>query len=73
MLNALPLRGQSFCNVRRRATNALESCPWCFSNKGRPKHLTVSIGQTAYLMLPPKYAPCSLSLFCTALSNLIWS
>ena len=41
-------------HVRRRANNALQSCAWCFSNAGRPKHLTVSIGQTAYLMLPPK-------------------
>ncbi len=59
-----------FCDVRRRATNALESCPWCFSNKGRPKHLTISIGQTAYLMLPPKYARLLPSLCHIILSEL---
>ena len=45
----------------RRATNALEACPWCFSSKRRPKHLTVSIGQTAYLMLPPRCGPLPIS------------
>ena len=44
-----------FC---RRASNALEACAWCLSSNRRPKHLTVSIGQTAYLMLPPRSGPC---------------
>lgn len=37
-----------------RATNALEACAYCFTSKRRARHLTVAIGQTAYLMLPPR-------------------
>uniref|UniRef100_A0A6B2LAU4 Cwf19-like C-terminal domain-containing protein n=1 Tax=Arcella intermedia TaxID=1963864 RepID=A0A6B2LAU4_9EUKA len=31
-----------------------KSCYYCFSNKKIPKHLIMSLGNTTYLMLPPK-------------------
>ena len=40
----------------RRANNALEACVYCFSSQRRPRHLTLAIGQTCYLMLPPRWA-----------------
>ena len=44
----------------RRASNAVDACAYCFSSKRRLRHLTVAIGQTAYLMLPPKWVHPSL-------------
>ena len=38
----------------RRVTNAVDRCPLCFSSTARPRHLTISLGQTAYLALPAR-------------------
>lgn len=38
----------------RRVTNAVDRCPLCFSSTCRPRHLTISLGQTAYLALPAR-------------------
>lgn len=38
----------------RRVTNAVDRCPLCFSSTRRPRHLTISLGQTAYLALPAR-------------------
>ena len=38
----------------RRLTNAVDRCSLCFSSSSRPRHLTISLGQTAYLALPAR-------------------
>lgn len=38
----------------RRAANAVDRCSLCFSSASRPRHLTVSLGQTAYLAIPAR-------------------
>lgn len=39
--------------AQKRIVTQEERCQFCFSNPSRPKHLTVSIGNSCYLMLPP--------------------
>lgn len=56
----------------RRASNAVDACTFCFSSKRRPRHLTIAIGQTAYLMLPPKCAAlfgCTITVVVVTLSH----
>ncbi len=50
----------------RRVTNAVDRCPLCFGSASRPRHLTISLGQTAYLALPARSDPvmCSLLFPC---------
>eukprot|EP00884_Botryococcus_braunii_P013106 jgi/Botrbrau1/21797/Bobra.0190s0022.1 len=36
----------------RKATSATDNCTYCLASARRPRHLTVAIGQVAYLMLP---------------------
>ncbi|KAL3152781.1 hypothetical protein ABBQ38_012367 [Trebouxia sp. C0009 RCD-2024] len=38
----------------RRGANAVDRCSLCFSSVSRPRHLTISLGQTAYLALPAR-------------------
>lgn len=38
----------------RRGANAVDQCSLCFSSVSRPRHLTISLGQTAYLALPAR-------------------
>ena len=38
----------------RRSTQALDRCNLCFGSAARQRHLTISLGQTAYLALPAK-------------------
>ena len=38
----------------RRAASALDGCASCFASSRRPRHLTIAIGQTCYVMLPPR-------------------
>ncbi|DBA82399.1 TPA: hypothetical protein ACH3X2_000649 [Trebouxia sp. C0005] len=38
----------------RRVTTAVDRCPFCFASTSRPCHLTISLGQTAYLALPAR-------------------
>ena len=38
----------------RRAASALDACTYCFASSRRPRHLTIAIGQTCYVMLPPR-------------------
>ncbi|KAL5731512.1 hypothetical protein ACHQM5_004233 [Ranunculus cassubicifolius] len=40
-------------HITKRISTQQERCRFCFENPARPKHLTVSIGNFAYLMLPP--------------------
>ncbi|KAK9857597.1 hypothetical protein WJX84_001060, partial [Apatococcus fuscideae] len=40
----------------QRMTSAQDQCNLCFASPRRPRHLTISIGQGAYLLLPPRYA-----------------
>ncbi|KAK9823428.1 hypothetical protein WJX72_002672 [[Myrmecia] bisecta] len=37
-----------------RTSSILDNCARCFASARRPRHLTISIGQTAYLMLPER-------------------
>lgn len=38
-----------------RVNRLLDACVWCLASSRRPKHLTLSIGQTVYLGLPHRY------------------
>ncbi|DBA83040.1 TPA: hypothetical protein ACH3X1_006813 [Trebouxia sp. C0004] len=38
----------------RRISNAVDRCPLCIASTSRPRHLTISLGQTAYLALPAR-------------------
>ena len=38
----------------RRASSALDRCNLCFNSARRAKHLTIAIGQSAYLALPDR-------------------
>lgn len=38
----------------RRSMQALDRCNLCFGSAARQRHLTISLGQTAYLALPAK-------------------
>ncbi|GAB4814505.1 hypothetical protein N2152v2_001551 [Parachlorella kessleri] len=38
----------------KRLSSALDQCTRCFASASRPKHLTVAIGQGAYLALPER-------------------
>ena len=38
----------------RRVTNAVDRCSLCFASTSQPRHLTISLGQTAYLALPAR-------------------
>ncbi len=38
----------------QRMTSAQDQCNLCFASARRPRHLTISIGQSAYLLLPPR-------------------
>ena len=38
----------------RRGANAVDRCSLCCSSASRPRHLTISLGQTAYLALPAR-------------------
>ncbi|KAH7294786.1 hypothetical protein KP509_27G018900 [Ceratopteris richardii] len=40
-------------NAHRRIVTQEERCQFCFNNQSRPKHLTLSIANSCYLMLPP--------------------
>ncbi|MCO5611201.1 hypothetical protein L7F22_065451 [Adiantum nelumboides] len=39
--------------VHKRIITQEERCQFCFNNQARPKHLTISIANSCYLMLPP--------------------
>ena len=45
-----------------RSNKALDACNLCFSSGRRSKHLTVALGQTAYLALPDR---CAIARLCT--------
>jgi len=38
----------------RRVTNAMDRCSLCFASTSRARHLTISLGQSAYLALPAR-------------------
>ncbi|KAK9827469.1 hypothetical protein WJX74_004333 [Apatococcus lobatus] len=38
----------------KRMTSAQDQCNLCFASPRRSRHLTISIGQSAYLLLPPR-------------------
>ncbi|KAH7296367.1 hypothetical protein KP509_26G021200 [Ceratopteris richardii] len=40
-------------NSYKRIVTQEERCQFCFNNQSRPKHLTISIANSCYLMLPP--------------------
>ncbi|KAH7294795.1 hypothetical protein KP509_27G019500 [Ceratopteris richardii] len=40
-------------NVHKRIVTQEERCQFCFNNQSRLKHLTISIANSCYLMLPP--------------------
>ncbi|KAI5067605.1 hypothetical protein GOP47_0018133 [Adiantum capillus-veneris] len=39
--------------AHKRIITQEERCQFCFNNQSRPKHLTISIANSCYLMLPP--------------------
>ena len=45
-----------------RSNKALDACNLCFGSGRRSKHLTVALGQTAYLALPDR---CAVARLCT--------
>jgi Protein similar to CwfJ C-terminus 1 len=38
----------------KRVTGAIDRCQLCFASASRGRHLTVAIGQTAYLSVPAR-------------------
>jgi hypothetical protein len=40
----------------RRTNNALDNCNICFGSTKIAKHLTIALGQTAYLSIPDRWA-----------------
>eukprot|EP00250_Pteridium_aquilinum_P011959 c20417_g1_i1 orf=100-2475(+) len=40
--------------AHKRIITQEERCHFCFNNPSRPKHLTISIANSTYLMLPPR-------------------
>jgi len=46
----------------RRTNNALDNCNLCFGSTRLAKHLTIAMGQTAYLSIPDRCAKRATSL-----------
>ena len=53
----------------RKTDKALDNCNLCFGSTKMKKHLSIALGQTAYLCIPERYAYILQTMCCALTGN----